>query len=45
MLLLFVVLGAFGAIGAFRVRDRFAPALVQAVPLAVVIAAGFPITG
>jgi dienelactone hydrolase len=44
MVLLFIILGYFAVVVSTRTSGRFGPALVQAVPLAAVVATGFPLT-
>ena len=45
MVLLFLLLGYLALIITWRVPGRFGPALVQAVPLAAIVASGFPLIG
>lgn len=44
LVLLFVILGYLALVVSTRTPGRFGPALIQAVPLAAVIATGFPLT-
>ena len=45
MVLLFIILGYLALVVSTRTPGRFGPALVQAVPLAAIVATGFPIVG
>jgi len=44
MVLLFIILGYLALVVSTRTSGRFGPAVIQAVPLAAVVATGFPLT-
>lgn len=43
MVLMFAVLGYFAVVASTQTTQRFAPAVIQAVPLAAIVGSGFPL--